>query len=139
MPTDEGPIQRLEFRVRYADTDQMGTYYNARVLEWFEFGRTELLRSIGLPYTQWEERGVLLPVVEAHLEFLGTARYDDLLAISTGLVWAGRIRLRFEHSVCHVEGDKPVSRGYTTHALTDSAGRPIRPPAWLVESVGKGR
>lgn len=55
------------FRVRYSETDQMGTFYNSRPLEWFECGRTELLRAAGLAYAEMERRGVLLPVVESHV------------------------------------------------------------------------
>src|ERR1039458_1458423 len=66
----------VQFRVRYSETDQMGTFYNSRALEWFECGRTELLRSLRLPYAEMEKRGVFLPVVEAHVEYRGRARYD---------------------------------------------------------------
>ena len=58
-------------RVRYGETDQMGTFYNARALEWFECGRTDYLRMIGLPYVQMEARGVYLPIIEARLLHLG--------------------------------------------------------------------
>ena len=61
----------------------MGTFYNSRALEWFECGRTELLRSKGLPYAEMERRGALLPVVESHVEYLGRARYDDLLKMTS--------------------------------------------------------
>ena len=70
----------LEFRVRYSETDQMRTYYNSRALEWFERGRTELLRAMGKTYREMERLGVMLPVTEAHVEFLGRAEYDDLFA-----------------------------------------------------------
>ena len=79
-------------RVRYSETDQMGTFYNSRALEWFECGRTELLRAMGLAYTEMEARGLFLPLVEAHVEFLGRARYDDLLQLTTSMQLAGRAR-----------------------------------------------
>ena len=70
----------LQLRVRYSETDQMGTFYNSRALEWFECGRTELMRRrLGMSYAALETKGVFLPLVEAHLEFQGGARYDDLL------------------------------------------------------------
>lgn len=62
----------LQLRVRYSETDQMGTFYNSRALEWFECGRTELMRRrLGMTYAALEGRGVFLPLVEAHLEFQG--------------------------------------------------------------------
>src|SRR5208283_2654005 len=74
----------LQLRVRYSETDQMGTFYNSRALEWFECGRTELMRRrLGMSYSALEEKGVFLPVVEAHVEYLGGARYDDLLEVSS--------------------------------------------------------
>ena len=74
----------LLLRVRYSETDQMGTFYNSRALEWFECGRSELMRArMNTTYAALEAEGVFLPLVEAHLEFQGGARYDDLLAVAS--------------------------------------------------------
>ncbi|PIS44167.1 MAG: acyl-CoA thioesterase, partial [Ignavibacteria bacterium CG08_land_8_20_14_0_20_37_9] len=70
-------------RVRYADTDKMQFVYNGKYLEYFEVGRTELLRSLGLPYSEVEEQGYQLPVVEASVKYKSPAHYDDLLEIET--------------------------------------------------------
>jgi acyl-CoA thioester hydrolase len=123
----------LEFRVRYSETDQMGTYYNSRALEWFEQGRTELLRALGRPYRQMEREGLLLPVTEAHVEYLGGARYDDLLKMTSTGSMSGRARVRVECRIEHVASGEPVCRGWTVHAITDRSGKPLRPPAWLTE------
>jgi len=120
-----------EFRVRYSETDQMGTFYNSRALEWFECGRTELLRSLGVPYAEMEARGILLPLVEAHVEYRGRARYDDLLRMTSRCELVGKARMRFDHEIVHAATSDPVTRGYTVHAVTDTAGKPIRPPSWL--------
>jgi|NGEPerStandDraft_6_1074524.scaffolds.fasta_scaffold171227_2 acyl-CoA thioester hydrolase len=121
------------FRVRYSETDQMGTFYNSRALEWFECGRTELLRDMGLPYAEMERRGVFLPVVEAHVEYRGRARYDDLLKMTSQAALFGKVRLRVDVEIIQAESGAPVARGYTVHAFTDTTGKPMRPPAWLVE------
>jgi acyl-CoA thioester hydrolase len=126
-------------RVRYSETDQMGTFYNSRALEWFECGRTELLRALGLPYTEMEARGLFLPLVEAHVEYLGRARYDDLLQLTTSMRLAGRARARLDVVIVNGATGKPVARGYTVHAFTDRAGKPIRPPEWFLETVEKAR
>ena len=128
----------IQLRVRYSETDQMGTFYNSRVLEWFECGRTELLRHLGVPYVAMEERGVLLPVVESHVRYVGRARYDDLLRITASVEMAGRVRVRFEVRIAHDNGKGKVADGYTVHALTDPSGKPIRAPVWLVEALEKG-
>jgi acyl-CoA thioester hydrolase len=124
----------LQLRVRYSETDQMGTFYNSRALEWFECGRTELMRQkLGMSYAALEARDVFLPLVEAHLEFLGGARYDDLLEIASTVDLSGRAKLRFEVQIHNAESRKPVVRGYTVHAFTDRQGKPIRPPLWFLE------
>ena len=126
----------LQLRVRYSETDQMGTFYNSRALEWFECGRTELMRQkLGMSYAALEARGVFLPLVEAHLEFLGGARYDDLLEITSTVDLSGRAKLRFEVQIHNAESRKPVVRGYTVHAFTDRQGKPIRPPPWFLEML----
>ena len=128
----------LQLRVRYSETDQMGTFYNSRALEWFECGRTELMRRrLGISYAALEEKNVFLPLVEAHLEFQGVARYDDLLDIASSVEVSGRAKLRFDVQVSQNAGGKPVVRGYTVHAFADAAGKPIRPPAWFLELMQK--
>lgn len=122
-------------RVRYSETDQLGTFYNSRALEWFECGRTELLRKIGLPYTVIEGRGVFLPLVEAHVVFAGRARYDDLLELTTTLTFEGRARLRCEVAIKQSVGGNGVVRGYTIHAFTSQDGKVLRPPAWFMTAV----
>lgn len=124
----------IQLRVRYGETDQMGTFYNARALDWFECGRTELMRRrFSISYALLEERGVFLPVVEAHLEFLGGARYDDLLTVHSTVTFQGRARLRFDVRITKGEEAKTVVLGYTVHAFTSTEARPIRPPAWFLE------
>ena len=126
----------LQLRVRYSETDQMGTFYNSRALEWFECGRTELMRrKLRLSYAELETKGVFLPLVEAHLEYQGGARYDDLLDIATTVALSGRARLRFEVQITQNANHKAVVAGYTVHAFADAAGKPIRPPAWFLESI----
>src|SRR5512141_570893 len=91
----------LQLRVRYSETDQMGTFYNSRALEWFECARTELLRAAGVSYAQMEEKGVFLPLVEAHVKYEGRARYDDLLRITCGAKMAGKASVRFDVYIIH--------------------------------------
>jgi len=132
------PADLFNLRVRYSETDQMGTFYNSRALEWFECGRTEWMRHrLGLSYAALEARGLFLPLVEAHLEFRGGARYDDLLAVPTAAGFSGRARLRFDVEICHQQTQNPVVRGHTIHAFTNAARKPIRPPDWFLAMVDK--
>jgi acyl-CoA thioester hydrolase len=128
------PLENIHhIRVRYSEIDAMGTYYNSRALEWFECGRTELCRATGKPYTEWETDGVGLPLVEAHVEYSGPAKYDDELKLVTRGKMIGRVRLRFDVAIENVTTGQPVCHGYTIHAITDATGKPIRPPEWLKE------
>jgi len=128
----------LQLRVRYSETDQMGTFYNSRALEWFECGRSELMRrKLGMSYAVLEQKGIFLPLVEAHLEFKGRARYDDLLNITSIVQVQGRARLKFDVKIDQAEDGRPVVRGSTVHAFTDSTGKPIRPPLWFLELLEK--
>lgn len=139
--SQSGPAPRaavLVLRVRYSETDQMGTFYNSRALEWFECGRTEYSHAIGIPYAEMERRGVLLPLVEAHVRYRGRARYDDRLEIATTAVMEGRARVRFENRITNADTGSAIADGYTIHAVTDPAGRPIRPPQWFTEAIERG-
>lgn len=122
-------------RVRYAETDQMGTFYNSRALEWFEVGRTELMRAHGMPYVQWEAQGYLLPLVEAHVNYRGRARYDDALDVAVEMAMAGRASLKF--AVTITRAGQVVAEGWTIHAIVDPSGKPTRPPGWLLEKTVK--
>ena len=78
---------------------------------------------------------MLLPLVEAHVLYLGRARYDDLLELSVGVGLAGRARSRFDVEIRQAAGGAAVASGYTVHAITDVQGKPVRPPGWLLEAV----
>jgi acyl-CoA thioester hydrolase len=137
-PIMSQPAELMNLRVRYSETDQMGTFYNSRALEWFECGRTEWMRNrLGLSYAALEAQGVFLPLVEAHLQFRGGARYDDLLAVTTSAGLFGRARLRFDVQINNQSAGNPVVQGYTIHAFTDAARKPIRPPEWFAAMIDK--
>lgn len=126
-----------QIRVRYSESDRMGTYYNSRLLEWMEVGRSELMRAAGTPYGEWEARGVMAPLVESHLKFKGRAGYDDLLSMETVCTRDGRARVRFSATVTQADSGAPVAEGYTIHALTDPNGKPLRLPDWVEEFLNE--
>jgi acyl-CoA thioester hydrolase len=115
----------------------MGTFYNSRLLEWMEVGRSELTRAAGVPYAEWEKRGIMAPIVEANLKFKGRAGYDDMLQLNTSCSREGRVRLKFETTVVHAASGRAVAEGFTIHALTDMDGKPVRVPAWIDHLVNR--
>jgi len=121
-------------RVRYADTDQMKNVYYARYFEYFEQGRSDLLRDIGMPYPQVEEMGIHLPVIEAHAVYRRPVRYDDLLKVVTMVKEVPVARIRLDYEV-HVDGETElVAEGYTIHSFVNATtGRPTRAPAQFLE------
>jgi acyl-CoA thioester hydrolase len=129
----------MTLRVRYSETDQLGTFYNSRALEWFECARTELLRSTGVSYAEMERRGVRLPLIEAAVRYQGRAQYDDLLRLVASAQMCGKASTRFDVQIVLAENGRPVAQGHTVHALTDPAGKPIRPPAWFVEALAEAQ
>jgi len=131
-------MHRFPLRVRYADTDQMGFAYYGHYLRWFEIGRVELLRSLGMRYRDLDASGVWLPVLEARCRYLKPARYDDLLAVETGVLRQARASVEFGYRVVR-EGDSPeiLAVGSTDHCFMGSDGRPLRPPRELAEILAR--
>jgi len=130
--------QTTSIRIRYADTDQMKFAYYGKFFEYFEQGRSDLLREVGLPYTRVEEMGLVIPVVEAHASYKRPARYDDLLQVITILRDPPVARVRLDYEV-YREGEKELlADGYTIHSfLNAQTGKPTRAPAQFVEAIEK--
>lgn len=120
-----------EVRVRYAETDAMGIAHHTSYFVWFEVGRTEYTRAVGLPYRDVEEKGVRLVVVEASARFHRAARYDDLLMIRTTVREVSRATITFGYEVRSRPGDDLLVDGHTVHAATDLRGRVQRIPAHI--------
>ncbi len=111
------------FRVRYNETDQMSVAYHANYLVWFEMGRAELMREIGLPYIEFEKSGLMLPVLKVYCEYKHAAHYDDELYVITRLSNLQKVRLTFDYEIRR-EG-KLLARGYTEHAFINQDGKPV--------------
>jgi acyl-CoA thioester hydrolase len=127
-----------KIRVRYADTDQMKMVYYGKFFEYFEQGRSDLLREIGLSYPEIERMGYYLPVIEAHARYLRSARYDDLLTVKTILSELPQARVRIEYEVFNEGGKEPLASGYTVHTFVNaSTGKPTRAPDLFLETLGK--
>jgi len=119
------------YRVIYGDTDKMGVVYYANYLRWFERGRTEFLRQVGVPYGAIEARGMHFPVVEASCRYAKPAHYEDLIWIETRLASANRASLLFRYRILREGEDAPLATGSTKHACIDTAGKIFRIPGDL--------
>ena len=123
------------YRVIYGDTDQMGVVYYANYLRWFERGRSEFLRQIGLPYANIEAAGFHFPVAEVTCRYAQSARYDDVIEIATTLVEFSRVSLLFEYKICRQADQLVLATGSTKHACIDHEGRVKRIPKILLDAV----
>jgi len=118
------PVNKHQVRVRYAETDQMGIVYYANYLVWFEIGRVELLRSLGLAYSQMEkDHKLILPVVEANCRYRAPARYDDEILIETRPAMLRGSVLKFAYRILRAphDGEQPklLAEGETIHVVCD--------------------
>lgn len=92
-------------RVRYAETDQMNVVYHGNYAQYFEVGRVEAIRALGISYKDLETMGVIMPVIEWSAKFLRAAHYDDLLTIRTTLKeWPKDHRIEFLQEVYNEKG-----------------------------------
>ena len=132
-----------EFRVRFAETDQMRVAHHGAYAAWLEVGRVEWLRDQGYAYTALEAQGVSLAVVELQLRYHHAARFDDLLRIETRLESAGSRGCSFAYRIEREADAALVATGSTRHVAVDREGRTVRLPddwhAFLRERLGAGR
>jgi acyl-CoA thioester hydrolase len=131
------PSGRISIRVRYPETDRMGVAHHSHHLVWFELGRTEWLRDLGIPYSWIEDsEGIFLPVVKAGAEYHASARYDDRLLVTTRLGWLRRVRMRLEYEVRREDDQVLIATGFTVHAALGRDRRPCRMPDGLARRLG---
>jgi acyl-CoA thioester hydrolase len=122
---------RHTFRVIYGDTDKMGVVYYANYLRFFEAGRNELLRALGVNYRELEETGFMLPVAQASVKYKAPARYDDELALDTIIADVGHGIVRITYELFRLPDGLLLTTGETTHACLGPSGRPTRLPEAL--------
>jgi acyl-CoA thioester hydrolase len=116
----------LNIRVRYAESDPMGYLHHAKYFEYFEMGRTELLRQVGFRYRDLEERGFFFVVAKMECRFLAPARYDDDLILTTRV--DRMTRARIDHAYEVRRGDTIVCQAKTTLACVGRDGKLIQVP-----------
>lgn len=123
----------VEFRVRYAETDQMGVVYHSEYLVWCEVGRTEYIRALGLPYAEMERRGALLAVADASLRYHGSARYDDMIRVETTVTEVRSRAVVFEYLIRHLPSGTRLVTARTMLVSLDRNARPAPLPAEVRE------
>ncbi len=123
------PKHQTRFRVRYAETDQMGVVYYANYLIWMEIGRVELVRSRGFDYKSLEQNeGLYLSVIEASCRYLYPARYDQEIVVLTEVVKSSSRVIEFGYEIRSADPDRLLAEGATRHIWLNREWRPARLP-----------
>ncbi|QEC53506.1 acyl-CoA thioester hydrolase [Anseongella ginsenosidimutans] len=126
-------IHESHIRIRYSETDQMGYTYYGNYAAFYEVGRVEMLRSLGLTYRSFEENGIMMPVLELHCKFIKPARYDDKITVRTILKEAPAARIHFDYELYN-EAGVLINTGHTKLVFIDmQTNRPRKPPADFME------
>jgi acyl-CoA thioester hydrolase len=128
-------FHEFKVRVRYAETDQMGVVYHGNYAQYFEMGRVEWLRNLGLSYSVMEKQGVMLPVVSLNINYKKPARYDDLLTVRTIFKKQESVKIEFDYEIYN-EAGQLLTIGNSVLVFVDmKTGRPVLPPEYVRESI----
>jgi len=127
----------FDVRVRYAETDQMGVVYHGNYAQYFEMGRVEWLRNLGISYKWMEENGIMLPVVALNMNYKKPARYDDLLKVKTIFKSQSSVKIEFDYEIYN-EKEELLTTGYSMLVFVNmKTGRPTLPPDYVMERLKK--
>jgi acyl-CoA thioester hydrolase len=120
-----------EIRVRYAETDQMRVVYHSNYLVWCEVGRTDFMRQHGMPYTELERGGLGLTVCEYHVRLHASARYDDVVRITTSLTDVKSRLVTFQYLLANAVTGERFATASTSLVSISPEGRPVAMPPEL--------
>jgi acyl-CoA thioester hydrolase len=131
-----------EIRVRYAETDQMGVAYHAEYLVWCEVARTDFIRGLGITYAEMERQHVRLAVADVQMRYLHSARYDDVVRITSRLTGVRSRMVTFAYDLTRVQASgvavDRIATATTTLVSVDSDGHPIVLPAAMRTLLSRG-
>ncbi|WLD22805.1 thioesterase family protein [Flavobacterium dauae] len=126
---------KINLRVRYAETDQMGVVYHGNYAQYFEMGRVEWLRNKGISYKELEKSGIMLPVVSLSMNYKKPAVYDDELTVTTKLKYLGGVKIEFDYEITNQQGDL-LTTAHTVLVFVDmQTKRPVAVPDYLEKLI----
>ncbi len=130
-------FNRISFRIRYAETDQMGVVYHGNYAQYLEMGRVEWLRDLGISYKSMEDNGIMLPVISLRLDFKKPAVYDDLITVVTRLRKPPTVRIEFDYEIYNENKELLVEANSVLAFIDMKTKRPVRCPDYLSEKLSK--
>ena len=122
---------KINIRVRYAETDQMGVVYHGNYAQYFEIGRVEWLRNQGISYKELEKNGVMLPVVSLSMNYKKPAYYDDELTVTTSLKYLGGAKIEFDYEITNQNGELLTTANSILVFVDMETKRPTQVPDYL--------
>lgn len=122
-------------RIRYSETDQMGYCYYGNYAQFFEIGRVETLREIGVSYKSLEERGIMLPVVDLNVKYIQPALYDDLIEIRTFLRKTPGIKIEFDYEIYNEEKTLLTKASTTLVFISSETMKPVKAPDDVIQII----
>ncbi len=124
-------------RVIFADTDAMGIVYHTNYIRWFETGRNELMRQLGVAYTELEKLGLNLPLIKVSCHYLAPAKYDHLVTVETKFDYIKKASIKFNSKIWDENRQKLLVEGYTIHACVNQEGKIRRMPQLILALTDK--
>ena len=121
-------VNKTEHRIRYADTDHFGVVYYARYLDWFEAGRTEILRAEGITYADLEKKDLFAPVIEIKVNYKKAPKYDDIVILETTIEKIGNSSIKFNYEVYDKKTNELLTKAYTVNVFINKDMKPVRIP-----------
>ncbi|MBI2657106.1 acyl-CoA thioesterase [Candidatus Woesearchaeota archaeon] len=112
-------MHKIEHRVIYGDTDAGQVAYYANYFRWFESGRREIMRALGISYIKLERSGVITPVVEAHCNYFHPARYDDIVVVETRISELKEKSVKFGYKISRKGDKRLLAAGHTVNVFVD--------------------
>jgi acyl-CoA thioester hydrolase len=128
-------FNEISFRVRYAETDQMGVVYHGNYAQYMEMGRVEWLREMGISYKSMEENGIMLPVISLLVNYKKPALYDDLITVKTILKKLPSVKIEFDFEIYN-EAREILAEATVVLAFIDmKRNRPVKCPDYVLEAI----
>lgn len=128
---------RTTYRVRYADTDQMGVVYYGNYPRFYEIGRSEMIREMGYSYRELEESGVFMPVASVNAKYRRPIYYDEEITIETALKKMPQARMVFYHTIYNEKNEVVHTAEVTLVFLSKETNRPVRVPEYMIRALEK--
>ncbi|WP_298486495.1 thioesterase family protein [uncultured Maribacter sp.] len=129
-------FNEISFRVRYAETDQMGVVYHGNYAQYLEMGRVEWLRSKGVSYSAMEKNGIMLPVISLKTFFKKSALYDDLITVRTILKGKPSVRIEFDFEIYNEKKEILAEANVVLVFMDKEKMKPMRCPKYILDKIG---